>query len=582
MNQIRPFALVVVLILLLSACAFRQDPESNLATSEPTAVNSAPFAAPEPTLTATRQTIPFRTAPLDPVNAQITAMLSERRDISSTYPAMIDVEVAGNGVSELRQLTVTGEGGGRQILIDEIVTPPIGGEKQNKSWPAGVHELAQIWIPEAYYLTNGTDGMFVTASIGDIDKSIAIAGQYRANEDDTFLDVELIYSGPGDSPDHIRAQDSSRDLLPVAGAEFLATNTYLDDQNAGRSNQTFNLTFDDEGRLVLEKRSLEEGVYDLIYLAETAEGQQLSERVSLDVASSELDPDRRIAVHPSGGFQISIPSDWSEPVIMESWMKSQNSLDTIELAITIHPEIGNNGSEALSGMALQQFGAVSILYQDLRSVGERIAHRTVYAYETDLESHTGIFATLVNNGTGYVVDLDGQNSSETELLGMADSLLDSWQFRVPTRSNEKGNWLKVETNNLSFYSPSTYLYEQLDSGWDRITSSDGRAFVALRLEGKQPSAVEDRLRHWQRVAEQRAPEFAASEIQEVAFLDLEGMRFDFEYLGKDNVTTYGFVLALESELGYLFVWGEAPEQDFDNLIVDLFMPVIASLSIYEH
>ena len=165
---------------------------------------------------------------------------------------------------------------------------------------------------------------------------------------------------------------------------------------------------------------------------------------------------------------------------------------------------------------------------------------------------------------------------------MADSLLDSWQFRAPTRSNEKGNWLKIETNNLSFYSPSTYLYEQLDSGWDRITSSGGRAFVALRLEGKQPEAVEDRLRHWQRVAEQQAPEFAGSEIQEVAFLGLEGMRFDFEYLGKDNVTTYGFVLALESELGNLFVWGEAPEQDFDNLIVDLFMPVIASLSIYEH
>ena len=162
---------------------------------------------------------------------------------------------------------------------------------------------------------------------------------------------------------------------------------------------------------------------------------------------------------------------------------------------------------------------------------------------------------------------------------MADSLLDSWQFRPPTRSDEKGNWLKIETNNLSFYAPSTYLYEQLDSGWDRITSSDGRAFVALRLDGKQPPALEDRLSHWQQVAEQRAPEFAASEIQEVAFLGLEGMRFDFEYLAKDNVTTYGFVLVLEREFGNLSVWGEAPKQLFDNLIADLFMPVLASLSI---
>ena len=232
-------------------------------------------------------------------------------------------------------------------------------------------------------------------------------------------------------------------------------------------------------------------------------------------------------------------------------------------------------------MALQHFGSVSILYQDRRSVHGQIAHRTIYGYDADQESHTGIFATLVNDGTGYVIDLDGQNISERDLQKLANNLLDSWQYRPPTSGDERGNWLKVKSDNLSFFSPSSYIHERLDNGWDRITSSDGRSFLAMRLESKQTEALEDRLVHWQQVAGQQAPEFAASEIQEVSFFDQDVKRVDFEYLGKNNVTTYGFVLAQDSDFGTLIVWAEAPEQDFDNFVADLLMPVVASLSILQ-
>jgi hypothetical protein len=497
------------------------------------------------------------------------------------YPAIIEVEVAGKGIDKVRRLTIGDFTNDRQILLDEMVLPPGREESQDLSWTAGVYELAEIWVPEAYYLTNGTDGMFVTTRVDPIENEFTIAGHYRTSDGDSFQDVELTYSGPGERPLRIRTEDLEDDLTVEPGAEFLAINRFLDDQNVEIVSQAISLTFDDEGKLVLEKRPLDEGNYSTVFVTDSSEGYQASDTVILKVAASDLDASFQTVVHPTGGFQLAIPSQWSEPIVGESWMRLQDPLESIELAITIHPEIGNNGPEELSGMVLQHFGSVSILYQDRRSVRGQIAHRTIYGYDADQESHTGIFATLVSNGTGYIIDLDGQNISERDLQKLANNVLDSWQYRPPTNGDESGDWLKVKSDNLSFSSPSSYIHERLDNGWDRITSSDGRSFLAMRIESKKTEALEDRLVHWQQVAEQQAPEFVASKIEEVSFFDQDGKRVDFEYLGKNDVTIYGIVLAQDSDFGNLIVWAEAPEQDFDNFVADLLMPVVASLSILQ-
>lgn len=565
-------------MFMCSACTLRQsnpseDPIDNI---QPTAAVATP--SPETAPTPSPEQIPLHKVSRDRANPRIATRLVDQNEFSTAYPAIIEAEVAGHGIMEVKRLSLYESGDGRQILLSESVPVPHNVKEAGDSWPAGVHELTQLWTPEAYYLTNGTDGVFATAEINAIDGRIEIAGRYRDIDTEPFQEVALIYSGPGDHPDQIISKDTGHPLEPAAGAEFLVINAFLDDQGSANLDPALRLTFDDEGRLVLEKRPLPAGSYEVVYLADKINGRSQSEPLSLTIAETTLAPESQLVVNPEHGFQFWLPAAWNEPHWEHSRMASQDPLATVDLAITVHPEIGGNGPGELSSMALQVFGDVSTLYQDQRSVADQNAHRTIYSYDAEDDLHTGVLVTWVKDGTGFVFDLDGRSAARAQLTGLADMMLDSWLFRPAARDVDRGEWRTAETDLFSLAVPSSYIYEELENGWHRMTSTDGRTFLALR-SGNREASIDDLLLHWQMVAASEVAEFAASGIHDFEFVDESWKRLDFEFIGQDRTITNGFLQAQENGFGTILVWGEAPQEDFEDTYLNLFMPAIASISL---
>ena len=109
---------------------------------------------------------------------------------------------------------------------------------------------------------------------------------------------------------------------------------------------------------------------------------------------------------PSTVYRFTLPASWDKPIFENGRIWGAGPEGKTELSVTIHPDTGQNGPEQLTSLVLQNFGPVSLLYQDQTEVGGWADLRSVYGYEAEDGTHEGVLLALTRDGIGYVIDLD--------------------------------------------------------------------------------------------------------------------------------------------------------------------------------
>ena len=146
------------------------------------------------------------------------------------------------------------------------------------------------------------------------------------------------------------------------------------------------------------------------------------------------------------------------------------------------------------------------------------------------------------------------------------------------QSGGHGNWIGVDSGYLLYYKPVEYIQEVLENGWNRAVSEDGRSFLALRSDSTGQASLPSQLDHWRQVAAHNATDFNSSQPYEYEIGSINWHRLDFAYQGDDGERLLGILLGSAVNGGKLFVWAEAPEEEYDELFLDVFRLMIASIS----
>jgi hypothetical protein len=565
------------ILIALSGCVFQTTKGAPAPTIEPTARPIEVEPSPEPTITS----IPSDRHPESGNEAlSSTSLFSQLIDdyqVSLEYPAIIDVEIAGRGILGVDRLVMKKGEDRYLVLLREDFSPNHVGQSESGSWSEGIYEFKEIWTPEAFYLTNGTDGDFVTVQRPQGEEKITIAAKYRESESGILRDVYLVYDGPGDRPSTVRDQESDRSIRLTSGSEIQVWNSYISPSMELVEEPIINLTPDDAGRLVLEKRPLPAGEYAIAYRAQTESSDKWSELINIEISETVFSPDLAVWVFPAEGIQFKLPVGWAEPDLEGGRIWASDPLGQIEMSLTIHPDIGLNGPEELRSLALQYFGPVSVLYQDQTAAGGWGALRSVYAYDAEDGSHTGVFLTLVRDGVGYVLDLDSAGVDESELQSLADTIMGGWRFRSSGLSGAHGKWIKVDSGDLLYYKPVDYIQENLENSWNRAVSRDGRSFLALRSDPTGQASLLLQLDRWRQVAAFKVTDFKSSELYNYEIGGLNWHRLDFEYQGADGQSSAGFLMGSSGIGRQTFVWAEAPGEDYDSFFNDVFRLMISSI-----
>ncbi|GMQ77895.1 MAG: hypothetical protein BMS9Abin02_0386 [Anaerolineae bacterium] len=565
------------ILIALSGCVFQTYEGAPASTIEPTVQPIEPEPTPEPTISP----IPLDRHPESGNGAlsstSLFTQLIDDYQVSMEYPAIIDVEIAGRGILGVERVVMKKGEGGHLLLLREALSPNHVGQSERGSWSEGIYEFKDVWTPEAFYLTNGTDGAFVTVQRPQEDEKIAIAAKFRESASGILRDVYLVYDGPGDRPSTVRDQESDRSIRLPLGSEIVVWNSYISPTMQLAQEPIINLTPDDEGRLVLEKRALPAGEYDIAYRAQTDYGVKWSEPVNIEISETAYSPDLAVWVFPEEGIQFKLPDGWAEPEVEGRRIWASDPLGQIEMSLTIHPDIGLNGPEELRSLALQYFGPVSVLYQDQTAAGGWGALRSVYAYDAEDGSHTGVFLTLVRDGVGYVLDLDSAGVDESDLQSLADTIMGGWRFRSSNVTGAHGKWIKVNSSDLLYYRPVDYIQENLENGWNRAVSRDGMSFLALRSDSTGQESLLSQMDRWLQVAAYKATDFKSSELYNYEIGGLNWHRLDFEYQGAEGQNAAGFLMGSSDDGGGLFVWAEAPNEAYEAVFNDVFRLMISSI-----
>jgi hypothetical protein len=225
---------------------------------------------------------------------------------------------------------------------------------------------------------------------------------------------------------------------------------------------------------------------------------------------------------------------------------------------------------------LQDFGEVQILYEDKVSLGSLGALRTVYGYEADDGSHTGVFISFVMDELAYIVDIDGKTELESTVLNYMETIASSFVSRPSQVGLGPRNWQIVKLNDLILSVPTNYRLASLKNDWHRLDSADGSGFIALRAETGSDS-LQDRLDHWQSVAANEVEEFSFSKSYEVRIGNQAWQRIDFSYDHEEVGLIYGNIMVADIDDHLLSAWTEAEVDNYAEIDGDILSIILASV-----
>lgn len=566
----------VILPFIQASCLEGEVGETS--TTSPREVVSAtisPVATMTPTLP---RPLPTRNPGMDsePV-VSLNLVVPENALVNVQHPAFAEAEIVGWGVEAVTLVAGLNEVGGRQrVLSLEPLVPNRGAGGSPFTWREGVHELPLVWTAEADKLNDGANEEYVVLHPGGENTELsAIGGGYRRADGESYRDVRLHVDTALGAPVLVHDIVSGEKFEPGPGDEFRPDVMYLADDGRLVTELGMTLVFDAAKQIGYERQLLPAGSYFLGASAAIPGGVAMTETVDFIIEDVPLLPGYRAYLDPDFGFQFLYPAEWPAPTYSEGRLTTRKPEESIELNITILSDVGNRGADQLKRETIGSFGSIQVLFEDLIAVGEGGALRTAYGYDSVDGPHTGVFIILVDDETGYIIDVDGQAESEERVLEIVGVLTDSWTFRPVGGSDRLGDWAQDTVGGIDVAFPTAFAYALLENGWHRFSAEDADAFGAIRLEEDHDVGLELRHRHWLDVAGTNVAAFAASDAYEIERPGQRWIRSDFSYSNAAGSTRMGSITGKSLEGQFIFIWSEAPEDTFEAFERDVINVMMA-------
>lgn len=530
-------------------------------------------------------------AALPPPQLRITNAL---RDVVGVQnPAFFEFEIAGRDVENVAILGARLEEDGSRrlleydLLIPEPTTLPDGTELVE--WRDGVHEDFYVWRTLVTTLTdaNGNAEPVVMWPTEPGSPLFTVQGRLRRNADGAFSDANLVFDNSSGALVRVwgvQGADGAAELLPQPGDEFQVYTLFWEADDTIRREPGPSFFFDENGALGFERRPLPDGRYLFGFQVENVAGATAGDFQELSVANEGFVAGYTAYLDPYLGFQFLYPEDWYPPVYDDALLYTTARADDTQLQVTIYPNLeAAVTAETLTAQTLAQFGAVDVLFADEVTVLETAVPRTAYGYtHPDKGARTGVFFTLVWDGVGYVVDLDGPQTAEAATQAAAAQIAASWQFAPAGYGLQPGQWATVDFETFSVAQPADFVYQSLET-WQRFSA--GRfTFVALRT---QPFAgsLDSLLTQLTADAGMGVNAFVADPPFRYGLGGAVWQRVNFAYAATDEsgapLEIWGFVMVKQVGGQAVIAWAEAPRSTYNALERNVFLTMIADLELRE-
>jgi hypothetical protein len=410
-----------------------------------------------------------------------------------------------------------------------------------------------------------------------------VQGRLQRADGSAPVDANLVF-------DHVRRQlvrvwaaqsDASAapaEITPQPGDSFTIIDFYLDATNEISREPGISLTFDEGGQLYFDWRPLPNGDYFLGLSAANVAGASETAFIDLAVDNQDYLVEFNTYLDPYLGFQFLYPAVWYTPIYTGTLLYTSDRAAATNVQVTLYPHLapGTNAA-ALKTQTLNQFGPVDLLFEADTAVAGQLALRTAYGYDdADGTSHTGIFLTFVRNRVGYVVDVDGLQTEEAATITAVDILASSWQFVDTGTGLPPGDWAQLDLDAFTVAQPTDFVYQEVND-WQRF-SSDRSTFVALRTQPETRSASEV-LTVLLRDAGAGVDSFTAEPAYRLLLGGAVWERANFSYEMGDGRIIWGFLMVKIEAGQEVVAWAEAPSTTYNNLEQNVFLVMVADLSL---
>lgn len=518
---------------------------------------------------------------------EVNLVSSLRDTVSATDPAYLEFEIVGREIDQVQLIGGRYEGEGQRRLLeyDNLIPEPthLPDGSQLYAWHDGLHEDFFIWDTRVTYLYDSFDngGFVVMWPTGSNSTLFTVPGQFRQTTSNTYQAANLVF-------DHslgelVRVWGGSvnaeavgtAEIIPQPGDEFQVNEYYLDANDTIVSQPGGSLFFDKNGRLYFDWRPLPDGSYFLGFAATNSTGAQAQTFTDLTVANANLLPGWRTYLDPYLGFQFQYPDDWYTPAYSDTLLYTGSHSGSTNLQITIYPNLSHDvTAQTLKDEALFRFGAVDVLFAEETTIAGIRGLRTAYGYEAaDGTLHTGVFVTFVKDKMGFIVDVDGLETEETETVTAVSTLVDSWQFTGAGFGLQPGQWATFNAAAFTIPKPTDFIYQQFNS-WQRFSASQD-TFVALRT---QPATrdVPEVLAALIRDAGNHVTNFDVQTSRQFALGHTLWQRADFSYTAEGK-EIWGFIMVRVEDGQEIVAWAEAPKATYNELEPQVFLVMIADM-----
>lgn len=505
-------------------------------------------------------------------------------------PAYLEFEIVGRDIENVRLLGGRYEEDGRRRLLeyDTLIPEPtyLPDGSQMVEWRDGVHQDFFIWDTKVTYLYDAAgNGDFAVMWPTELGSSLfTVQGQFRRADSGVYYPANLVF-------DHQTGQltavwslqspfnEAPAELLPNPGDEFQLTTFYLDTINTPIPEPGPSLFFDENRQLYFTWYPLPDGNYFLGFRAENVAGKTAESFTDLSLTNSALLPGYAAYLDPYLGFQFLYPEGWYKPTYTEDGLLYTTSPDgSTQLQITLYPNLEPGTTPAtLKAQTLAHFGAVDVLFEDTATLGDVQGQRTAYGYlKPDGTPHTGIFFTFVQGNTGFVVDVDGPQTTETGTVETAVILADSWRFAPVGIGLQPGQWTRLNFETFSVARREDFAPQPFND-WQRFIAGP-HTFVALRTQPETRNTAEV-LSALLRDAANGIPNFTADSFTQIYLGGATWDRADFQYTAEDGSQVWGYIMVKLQDGEEVVAWVEAPASTYNELETAVFLTMIADLTL---
>jgi hypothetical protein len=494
--------------------------------------------------------------------------------LDSQQPASMILELAGVGLADFRAQIGRYEADGRWRLIHHQAIVPATGR-----WADGVRQLPWVWYPLTPYLSDGesaghlplwpvADGRLAAVGQYIPASGAAQAGWLLLSPDQAGLapEVWLLPDEPA----------SWRAIIPQPGDGFAVYNLYLDANGNLQAETGGLLDLRSATGLDLTDAPLPAGDYAFRFLAANLDGQTADALLSWQAADSPRWPGHTMFLELEYGFQFAYPEQWPSLRRQDNQWRGQDQQQTTDFTISRLTEWRGATLLDLKEHALAVFGDVERLLEETAQVNGQEALLTAYGYTAPDGPRTGLLLAFRHNGVGYLVDIDGPLTAEPENLALARTVAASWSFLLPP-SAWSNSWERLSGAPFTAYQPVTYRHQPLENGWHLLRSPSSPAFIALRQDAGQGRDPMETVRHWLAIASRDVANFATKETVTLPLSGQLWTSIDFSYTQSNGQPVYGFLMTTEVDGQEWVAWAETPAAEFDVLVNDLFLTIVAAM-----